>query len=58
MYKIIFLLLSITFVLHTKEYNKSEKESSKGHFTYIGFEGEAGWEKVDLYTFLNIESPL
>jgi len=80
MYKIIFLLLSIAFVLHAKEDNnssifspnysfsninlnyfdwdnKSEKESGKGDFTYIGFEGGAGWEKVDLYTFLNIENP-
>jgi len=36
---------------------KSENESYKGDFSYLGFEGGAGWSGAELYGFLNIENP-
>jgi len=35
----------------------AENSSDKSDFSYIGFEGGAGWNKVDIYGFLNIENP-
>ena len=35
----------------------SENDAFKGDFSYIGFEGGAGWDRVDSYAFFNVENP-
>ena len=35
----------------------SEKDSSKGDYSYIGLESGMGWNNVDFYGFINIENP-
>ena len=37
--------------------NQAEADTNKGDYSYFGVEGGAGWQGVDLYTFLNIENP-
>jgi hypothetical protein len=37
---------------------KAEDEGAKGDYSYFGFEGGAGWDRVEAYGFLNIENPL
>ena len=36
---------------------QAENEAFKGDYSYLGFEGGAGWSGVDSYGFLNIENP-
>ncbi len=36
---------------------KSETQSAKEDFAYLEFEGGAGWNSIELYTFIDIENP-
>jgi len=36
---------------------QSQKDSAKGDFSYLGYEGGAGWNSATIYGFLNIENP-
>jgi len=72
MQKTLFLILLFPFLLLAQplyhfenvslNYNDwlqhTQDVTSKEDFTYIGFEGGAGWNSAEVYGFLNVENPL
>jgi len=36
----------------------AENDANKKDFSYIGFEGGAGWSNAELYGFINLENPI